>query len=167
MSDIKVYDNFLVPDEFNHLNSVFEGSDIDWYYNDYVVDSSLDKRDYQLIHNLYTNYGFHISNFMTPLNCLIDKINPTALIRVKANMNLWAGNENYIHGYHTDYSHPAITTAVYYINDNDGFTIFEETGEKIYSVANRLVEFPSRMVHSGSTATNVKSRIVINLNYVK
>ena len=45
MSDIKVYDNFLDPKEFNHVKSVFEGSDIDWYYNNYVVDSLLDKRD--------------------------------------------------------------------------------------------------------------------------
>ena len=37
--------------------------------------------------------------------------------------------------------------------------------DKVESVANRLLIFDPKMMHSGSSSTDVKNRIVINLNY--
>ena len=54
-------------------------------------------------------------------------------------------------------------TAVYYVNSNDGYTKFE--GNKIESVANRMIVFDSRINHTGTTCTNTKRRLVINFNY--
>ena len=65
---------------------------------------------------------------------------------------------------HTDVSFDC-RTAVYYINSNNGYTYFEN-GEKVESVANRLVAFPSQMKHGGTTCTDTQTRVVINLNYL-
>ena len=67
------------------------------------------------------------------------------------------------YGLHIDQSVDC-TTAIYYINSNDGFTEFEN-GDTIESVENRLVTFPSRLHHTGTTCTNQKRRVVLNLNY--
>ena len=48
--------------------------------------------------------------------------------------------------------------------ENDGYTRFED-GTKIESVANRVAVFESNLKHCGTTCTNTKSRVVINLNY--
>jgi hypothetical protein len=91
-------------------------------------------------------------------------INPTALIRIKANLG---GRHHEIQeqGYHTDFTFEC-RTAVYYLNTNNGYTIFED-GTKVESVANRLVEFNSLLKHSGTSHTDTKIRSVINLNYYR
>ena len=64
--------------------------------------------------------------------------------------------------FHRDF--PNITTAVYYINTNNGWTEFEN-GDKVESVANRIVIFDSNTMHTGTTCTDEKVRVLINFNY--
>jgi hypothetical protein len=66
---------------------------------------------------------------------------------------------------HTDMAVPGSLTAIYYVNDNNGSTKFED-GDSIDSVANRLVIFPSNLRHSGTRCTDQQRRIVINFNYM-
>ena len=75
--------------------------------------------------------------------------------------------ENIIrHGFHvdvpTDYDSK---TAILYLNTNNGYTEFEN-GQRVESVANRLVVFDSALKHTGTTCTDQKRRIVLNLNYI-
>ena len=49
-------------------------------------------------------------------------------------------------------------------NDGDGYTEFED-GTKVESIENRFVTFPSNLHHGGTTCTDQKRRVVINLNY--
>ena len=58
------------------------------------------------------------------------------------------------------------TTAILYINTNNGFTEFED-GVKVESIANRLVMFPSNFKHRGITQTDEQTRIMINFNFLK
>ena len=57
-----------------------------------------------------------------------------------------------------------LNTSILYLNTNDGYTIFED-GTKIESVENRLVTFDSHIKHSGTSCTNQKVRLVLNMNY--
>ena len=59
---------------------------------------------------------------------------------------------------------PFMTTGIYYVNGNDGYTEFE-TGDKVKSVANRFVKFPSDIKHRGVSQVDTKVRCVLNLNY--
>jgi zinc D-Ala-D-Ala carboxypeptidase len=55
------------------------------------------------------------------------------------------------------------TTAVYYVNTNNGETVFENK-KSITSEENKFVSFSSKLKHSGTTNTcSNKCRIVINL----
>jgi hypothetical protein len=55
-------------------------------------------------------------------------------------------------------------TAVFYVNTNNGGTIFLN-GKKTNSVANRLVEFDSHQKHAAVDCTDEKVRVVVNFNY--
>ena len=55
-------------------------------------------------------------------------------------------------------------TGVFYLNTNNGYTYFE-SGERVDSVENRLLVFPSSKRHAGTTNTDVDYRCVINLNW--
>jgi len=70
---------------------------------------------------------------------------------------------------HTDFKEEVkgATTSVYYINDNNGYTVFPKLKKQIKSKANRLVSFPVNTEHTGTTHTNKKIRLVINFNYFK
>ena len=66
-------------------------------------------------------------------------------------------------GLHTDAPFKC-KTAILYINTNNGITIFE-TGEEIKSEENKIVMFPSNLKHTGTTHTDEKVRVVLNINY--
>ena len=68
--------------------------------------------------------------------------------------------------YHTDFK-PApknLQTAIYYVNSNNGHTIFEN-GTKIESIKGRFISFPAHMRHTSTTCTDKMYRCVINFNY--
>ena len=86
------------------------------------------------------------------------------LLHVKANLNIRTP-KNIEHGFHRD--HPwRGKTSVFYLNDNDGYTKFQN-GQVVESKANRAVIFDSPELHTGCTPTDTYARYVINLNWVE
>ena len=81
--------------------------------------------------------------------------------RIKANMGPRT-HEIRRNKFHIDF--PNIITAVYYINTNNGWTEFKN-GDKVESVANRIIIFDSDTIHTGTTCTDEKVRVLINFNY--
>ena len=105
------------------------------------------------------------SKYFDILFPLLDKINPRALVRIRANCNTIT-DRIIEHGYHTDVPEwTNCNTSIFYLNTNNGYTLFEEDGSKVQSVANRLCTFPCAVRHSSTTATDVTQRVVINFNY--
>ena len=50
------------------------------------------------------------------------------------------------------------------VDHDNGKTIFA-SGEEISSVENKMIVFPSNLKHAGTTHTDTKYRLVLNLNY--
>ena len=101
-------------------------------------------------------------------------LNPLSLIRVKINITF---NSHVIieQAYHKDregergeFDH--MMNACFYLNTCDGYTRFMNPdgslGDKVESVENRLVFFPNKLIHTGTTTTNAPARYVMNINYV-
>ena len=55
---------------------------------------------------------------------------------------------------------------VFYVNTNNGYTEFEN-GEKVKSIENRAVIFDNNIKHFGTTSTDTKRRMVLNLAFKK
>jgi len=163
MSNFKVIDNFLDKQDFEKIFYTMSGDNFPWYYNDYVNDNKDDKNHFQFIHGFYDKVIN--SDFFPIVNPLLHKLEVTAIARIKANL-LLKTDVPVVHNYHTDYDWKyKWWTAIYYVNSNNGRTIFKKNKKNVYCKANRLVLFDGRLPHCSVTSTNTKKRIVINLNF--
>jgi hypothetical protein len=169
----QIIDNFLPADEFKILQSELINPVFPWSLDTvlgYDIPKLVDGVDnWQLVHSFY--HPRHYSPSFRLIEPIIAKLHPQLRILLKAKVNLTPHTETIkIHGYHCDIPWSDVTaiskTAVFYINDNDGYTIFEKDGRKIDSVANRMVIFSADDRHSGTTCTDQQFRVVLNLNFI-
>lgn len=162
---MQVIDNFLPDEDFKKIqDKIFNSQHFPWFYNSgiaYPTDEEV-LYDFQFVHTFYSlNYGK--STEISHLAPLLKKINPKTIYRIKANLGPVTPT-NMQTGWHTDFDDINCTTAVFYLNTNNGYTIFEN-GEKVESIENRLVMFDSRLVHAAVSCTDKNARCVINLNF--
>jgi hypothetical protein len=163
---LEIFDNVLPPDEFNRIRDIMLGSDFPWHYSpgkSYDDEIKENNQIFQFVHMFYHNYCYS-SAYGELINPLVKLLDPTALIRIKANLTTITPNKIQ-YKFHRDTSNLLRSkTAIYYVNTNDGKTIFS-TGEEVQSVANRLVIFDSDILHTATSSTNESVRVVINFNY--
>ena len=161
---MKVIENFLPAQEFNTLKSVMTGSSFPWFLYKGVVG---DDDYYQFCHTFYRHLRPNTSeHHLSIINPILEKLNVVSLLRIKANL-LYKTNKIIKHGYHTDFE-PDLNnkTSIFYVNTNNGYTSFKN-GRKVKSKENTLVEFDSKLEHSGTTCTDKEYRMIINFNYYK
>ena len=162
----EIIDNFLEPEEFSGIRNLILGHQFPWFFIDFIdykQDNQNDLTDFQFTHAFY-DYCVPTSNFYSNVLPLINKICPLALVRVKANLLTFTGKQR-VNSFHTDIGEKFNgKTAVYYLNTNDGKTIFSN-GKEIESVENRLVIFDGTCKHKGTSCSDKKGRYLINLNY--
>ncbi len=163
MSDvIKIQDDLLTLEENKDLwDNLMR---IPWSICSDILGKDLqcDELDNMQFQNLMYSSDAPRGNGFWIVSPILNKLPIASLCRVKVNFN--PRRDRIIkHGFHIDFPFEC-TTAIYYVNSNDGCTTFED-GTVVESVANRLVTFPSTMKHTGSTCTNAKGRMVVNLNY--
>ena len=162
---IRVNDKFLTDNEYKGIYDAFMGDSVPWFFNGSVnygggpVDSKL--YDYQFTHTMYLS-GRVMSPLLDGIGPILNKLDIKALVRVKANL-IPRAEQVIEHDMHIDFPFDA-NTAIFYINSNNGYTKFE-TGEKVDSVGNRIAIFPTQTKHCGTTCTDSKIRVVININY--
>ena len=163
---IKTINNFLSPQSFLMIKGLLDSAEFPWYFNKAVVSEEDPLNHFQFTHTFY-DYGRVHSDFFKNLSFLLDAIKPSLLVRIKANLQPMTSSiiKNRMH-IDEVFDNAKITTAIFYINTNNGKTIFE-TGEEIKSEENKYIEFNSEKMHTGTTCTDEKSRIVLNINYIK
>ena len=163
---MKIIDNYLPKEQFENIkNTICEDNmNFPWYYNKFLNNRNYGEIDnhFYFVHVIYVNY-LKNTNYFDDLLPLINKINPKALIRIKANGYPKNGDKIITHNFHTDYdfSHKG---AILYLNTCNGKTILED-GTEIDSVANRILFFDSSKPHSSTNCTDAKMRFNININY--
>ena len=122
--------------------------------------------------NLQSIHGFYLRNararYVSPyfgvIKPVIDKLNPAHLI--KAKINLTTRKARHIeYGLHVDTRRVGATTAIFYLNSNNGYTLFDDDS-KVLSVANRMVIFDSATRHTGASCTDAEHRLVLNINMI-
>lgn len=154
----EIIDNFLPEEVYKTVNEVMLGQEMDWNFNRGV--NRPNDGFYQFTHVFYSNHQ-PVSRFYPLIQPIIDQINPVAIVRIKANMHIQQP-EKIQHGFHYDVDN--CITAIYYVNTNNGKTVFEN-GMEVDSVGNRLFVFDSNEEHTGTTSTDTLQRCVINFNY--
>ena len=174
MKNIKVIDDFLTKEQYRSVYQYFldnkmgyKGETVPWYWSDGVVtqgDGLVQFFNMCYAKDMVLNHVMY--EVLMPI---IDIIKPMALHRIKANLTL---NDKIQpldpkEMLHVDsvYCHDSdkMTTGIYYVNSNNGYTLFED-GTKVESVANRFVAFPCHYKHTGVPAST-NGRMVINYNW--
>ena len=168
---MEIIDNAISEIDLKTIQDLMLSPAFPWYFNNHTIDehtASDDMNDFQLCHNFYVNtnkYGYISSDHFKIIQPIIDKLGSRILIRVKANLKTIAPKKDMIVGYHSDYDLKC-TTAIFYVNTNNGYTIFEESQKKVECVENRLLIFPTELEHCGVSCTDNKQRVVINFNFI-
>ena len=178
MSDIKIIDDFLPEKEYRTIYQYFvdsefgyEGQSCPWYWVDGT--SYFDDGYYMFVNLCYGNYTITNPTMFNLLLPFTVKLKVQAYFRIKANLTLPVQTQqmDVSSQFHVDNpdcleeGHCPMMTAIFYVNTNNGGTLFED-GTKVESVANRLLIFPCHMKHAAMPHTEgSKNRIVINFNY--
>ena len=160
---VEVVDDFLPDEIFSTIENILMGKNFPWYFHDTVLVKSEGAYNFQFVHKFFSHGQVWSGLYSNELVPMMDFINVGAMVRLKA--NLLTRTESHIeHGHHTDTKQPC-KTMIIYINSNNGYTLFEESGEKVQSKRNRAVIFDASQRHTGATCTDQKCRVVLNLNY--
>tara|TARA_B100000953_G_scaffold295048_1_gene285681 strand:+ start:305 stop:865 length:561 start_codon:yes stop_codon:yes gene_type:complete len=185
MTEYKCFDNLLDEPTFSRLQNVLLSRELPWYWAPYTaVENDENNNQFYFGHNIYHRHSW-VSRPVTgagketcvpfeEMAPLIQKINPMAIHTIRA--NCMTKSDSHIEcQLHSDMDQNAPTpdtnkinqwtTAVYYINDCNGYTKFKD-GTVIESKSNRLLTFPANTKHLGATCTDQKRRVVINFNYI-
>lgn len=157
MSQIEIIDDYLPQDTFNTLQEHLLSHKFPWYYKDHIVNNHTN--NYQFVHVFKPP-----SPYINILQPLIHKIDPKYIIRCKLNLRpITQQHEQSL--YHVDQQDTNHKIAIYYINTNNGYTIFKHNNQQVQSISNRIVLFNGNIIHAGVSSTNTKRRVVLNLNY--
>ena len=161
---VEVYDDFLDKRGLKYIKkNIIDNIYFPWYYSSFkVVPGDNEGQFFHMFYNGHNQNSDHYK-FLEPI---LNKINPSAIRRIKANMTHRA-NDFKRFEFHTDFgdNFENQKTAIFYMNTNNGKTVFE-TGEEVDSIENRLLVFPAHLKHTGTTHTDdTQMRCVINFNW--
>lgn len=160
---IEVFDNFLNLEDSQAIYNSLLDSNFPWYFNDGVAYGPEPELSFfQFTHMFFIDYNI-TSKYFNLIEPILKKIEPSALLRIKANLNPYS-SERVTYPYHVDYNNFKGKTAIYYVNTNDGVTLFND-GTVVESIQNRFVIFDSNIFHRGTNCQNQKARSLINFNY--
>ena len=167
---MKILDNVLEQAKFNGFQHFMISKDFPWYYSDWI-DYVVTTDKFMFCHVFYYN-GVPCSKYFKFIEPILELIKPISIYRIKANLLTRTPDivENTFHVDIGDLKNSPEklkqwTTSIFYMNTNNGYTKFED-GSVVESVVNRMVTFPSNMMHAGTSCTDEKTRVVINFNYV-
>jgi hypothetical protein len=180
---MKIIDDFIKPTLQDKLVRLCEANDFPYFFSADTVDAGY--RDIgwfddentihtpQFVHSLVEcgriNSPF-FNEFAPVFHKLYDLMEGDfELVRYKVNLNPRDGRfvDKY-HVPHIDNQIEGAVTAVYYINDADGDTIFFDDERRVVSrVApkkGRLIYWSGKRFHAKTSPVNCSSRFVLNLN---
>ena len=170
----QVIDNFLPEEQFNKISNLLMGSGMIWNYNDNVDYPGSNKDGFQFVHTFFNSPQGFFSPLSDIVKPFIDPLKIKTLIKIKANLNVKCEENDRESSFHYDHElvgsrlpDGTLTSysAIYYVNTNNGYTLFKDGNFKVDSVANRMVIFDSSKLHKGVRCTDEKTRVVINFNY--
>jgi hypothetical protein len=80
----KIIDNFLEKKDFLNIKNTMLSKTFTWYYSNCVSHTD-DLDNFYFIHYFYNNYNVN-SDKINLISCIIDKLKPRAIIRIKGNL---------------------------------------------------------------------------------
>jgi len=185
-NEIILIENFISKQYQQVLLSFIENGDLPLYYNSNTIGPyKLNYPEHNVIEypqftHAFVSNGNVASDFWVKFEPIVfnflakTEINFGKLIRCKLNLNpkIEKATPREHFTIHTDSKDVEGFTAIYYINDSDGETLFfNKTGteiiKKISPKQGSMVYFNNKIPHAGQPPKNNNYRSVINFNWIK
>ncbi len=163
MEKYSVVDNFLSEKDFETIKYKLTYGGIPWYFSSNISGHG-DDNDVYFASTIYDHMANLNTEFLNVVLPIVAKIQPTILIRIKANLYPNIGKQVH-HSSHKDYTFPH-QGAIFYINENNGPTVLDGVTE-IIPKENRILFFDPSELHHSVTCTDQNIRINLNFNYLK
>ena len=163
---MKIIDDFLPEPSFKLVERFLMSSDVPWYYNDDIAGGDKGLDGYQLVHKFFdisSPFDCKSCKFGKFIGPVMAKLSPKHLLRAKGNLRPRT-SEHVLSNFHTDMKVNQ-KTGILYINSNDGYTLFKD-GTKVKSQRNRFLVFDGHTEHAGTSCTDERVRVVLNMNYI-
>ena len=169
MLSVKIIDNALSEKKYQELyKAITDELEFPWYLQNTGVSVEGDG-SFQFTHQFCNQRGSR-SPFDYLMKSLYVRLGVNKLYRCKINLTMKTKKTYEFLPFHTDISFAdgskefPYNTAIYYLNTNNGYTLFED-GSKVDSIANRMILFEGNRLHTGATQTDERFRYVVNFNY--
>ena len=160
-------DNVYPEEEFIKIQSKIMGSQFPWYLQEsgVSVKKSLGGSGFQFTHQLRSVDG-GVSPYNDLFRDLYIRLGVMRLFRSKLNLLYRTDKIHEFQPLHIDLSddNPPWTTVIFYINTNNGYTLFKD-GTKIESIENQMVTFDGKREHCSVAQTDTDVRVNININF--
>jgi hypothetical protein len=178
--EIKVVDDFLSSVYVDHIENLITSATLPLYYNTSTLYSDSYKKGKespQFTHTFvkdgqtHSSFTVHVEPIVFNFTARTEVLREKELVRCKLNVNYrdvsFADGEHF--AVHTDFSEDGIT-ALYYVNDCDGDTLFFNKNYKVIKSVSpkkgRLVYFNNQIMHAGQPPKQSMYRSVINFNWI-
>ena len=172
MKSFEIIDNFLDNETFYWFKKQIESIDFYWCFTDYINDynikdtfafADIKVQSFEFVKNPNFNYVDFIMKELKKRNLS----NTFEVTRAKANL-FFKNNTQIKYGYHYDIndSNREYETIIYYVNNNNGGTEFED-GTFIKQKENRALIIYGKQLHQSVGQTDELRRINININYYR
>tara|TARA_B100000085_G_scaffold268191_1_gene278457 strand:+ start:7158 stop:7646 length:489 start_codon:yes stop_codon:yes gene_type:complete len=158
---MQIKEKFLEKFEFNRIKECIEDDDFNWFYRNSIVEEN----DPPYFTHCFFNDNETKSPHLPVLEPLLRKLNVASLIQIRANLNLKEDKPTNI-GWHIDYPYTHAKTAIYYLTTCNGPTILDKDKYiEVEAKENRCLIFDTMTFHRTILQTDIKRRMVININY--
>tara|TARA_R100000005_G_C4925665_1_gene156933 strand:- start:333 stop:818 length:486 start_codon:yes stop_codon:yes gene_type:complete len=158
---VKVIENFLDKNDFLNLENYLLEKELAWYYRDSTVVNGDDVSYFT--HSFFNEDTINSTSFNL-VKPILNKLNYSSIIQIRANLIL-RNETSKKTGWHIDYNYKNHKTAIFYINESNGPTIFKNKKLKIFPKKNKILIMDGNTEHALYTQTDTKRRVVININY--
>lgn len=163
--EYKIIDNLLEKETFFKFKEAIFSKNLNWYFKEHQTHEEDEKNDPGFFSlNFFSNFSNDFIGFNYFLLELYEKINCKAVVQSRANLYVKQEKNEKLF-FHRDFPFECLT-AIFYMNTNNGGTILGRKEKiKIDNIENRILIFNSQTEHAVAYPTDVKRRIIINLNY--
>ena len=162
---IKIEDNILDNLQLKEIqNKLLNNHSIPMYFVDSVAyENENDLGCYYHVHEVYEYPKGWLSDLGQTIAPILEYIKAKSLVKIK--VNFYPRTHKIVrHGLHTDQDFKC-KSALFFVNDNDGYTYLKNEDMKVESKANRILHFNSYYKHHSTTCTDKNLRCTININY--
>ena len=161
---MKIIKNLLSSKDLKMVQDILMLEDFPWFYR--ATETTREEDGEYFTHNFMRVPQPGRSKWYYVLEPILSHLNILSLLMVRANLCV-NSNVALRSRFHTDNNDPRVTTAIFYVNTNNGMTLLRTPEGIIKSPAeeNKIIIFPSQTHHQSVRQTDTKQRVVINFNF--